>query len=135
MASIVNWAAERRLLQTVILAASLVPIAAGLFGVFGGLTDPTSVVPGIESHVRHLSGLELAIGLGFAWCAWRIESRTNAFRLLAVLVFIGGITRLLGVTATGLPIAATLPLIMELGVTPLICLWQARIAEVPHDRM
>jgi hypothetical protein len=50
-------------------------------------------------------------------------------RLLTAIVFIGGLGRLLGDVLHGFPKGPmTWALGMELVVTPLICLWQARVA-------
>jgi hypothetical protein len=62
-----NPATERRLLQIAVAAGGLVPVSAGLLGVVFG----TGMVPdgaggvSLDSHVRYLSGLLLAIGIGF----------------------------------------------------------------------
>jgi len=46
-----------------------------------------------------------------------------------VIVFIGGLARLLGLMLTGVPSLTMLGgLAMELVVTPLLCLWQTRVA-------
>jgi hypothetical protein len=48
---------------------------------------------------------------------------------LTAIVFVGGLARLGGVIAVGEPSAPMLfGLAMELVVTPLVCLWQSRIA-------
>jgi hypothetical protein len=82
-----------------------------------------------ESHFRYLSGLLLAIGLCFWSTIPEIEAKTGRFRLLTLLVVIGGLGRLLGLALTGLPSLIMLgSLFLELIVTPLLCLWQTRIA-------
>lgn len=118
---------EKRLLQAVILFASLVPIAAGGYGALGGLAV-SGADPANSSHVHYLSGLLFAIGLAFAWCALRIEFRTVEIRLLTLLVVAGGIARLWGAIETGLTTITLFALFMELVVTPLLCLWQFRIS-------
>lgn len=121
---------ERRLLQQAVGVAATVPFAAGLYGVLFGpaLTgDVTSV--SADSHFRYLSGLLLGVGLCFWSTIPRIEERTGRFRLLALLVVIGGLARLLGLFLTGLPSLAMIGgLVMELAVTPLLTLWQTRVA-------
>jgi hypothetical protein len=123
----VSYARERLLLQIFILVASLVPLVAGGYGVLGNLSSD----PALGGHLRYLSGLLLAIGLAFAWCAKRIGARTIEIRLLTFLVAVGGVARLLGLPETGLSNVTLLALFMELVVTPAICLWQSRIATSP----
>ena len=125
-----NLTRETRFLQQAVGVLSLVPFSAGLFGVLFGaaLTDETVSVSG-DSHFRYLSGLLLAI----AFCFWStipaIETKTDRFRLLTAIVFIGGLSRLLGLALTGVPSIFMLGgLLVELVVTPVMCLWQTRVA-------
>lgn len=121
---------EKRLLQIALAVACLVPIlgggagvwqGAGLFGGHGG---------NLDSHVRYLSGLLLAIGLVFAASIPDIERHRDRFRLLTVIVLVGGFSRLLGVVMVGSWSQVTmLTLCMELGVTPLLCWWQNGFAQ------
>lgn len=121
---------ERRILQRVVSLAGIVPAAAGLYGVlFGaGLTGDRLSVSG-DSHYRYLSGLLFGIGLLFWSCLPGIEEKSGRFQALTVVVVIGGLSRLSGLALTGLPSLSMVgALAMELVVTPLICLWQWRIA-------
>ena len=91
---------------------------------------------GADSHFRYLSGLLLGIGLAFWSCIPRLPHHAARFQLLTFLVLIGGLARLLGLALhgwPGTPMAAAL--VMELAVTPLLCLWQRRIARLHglHD--
>ena len=121
---------ERRYLQRAVALAGLVPVSAGLFGVLFGPAitgDQTSV--SADSHFRYLSGVLLGIGLCFWATVPDIEEKTTLFRFLTVIVVIGGLARLLGLVLTGVPSLAMLGgLFMELVVTPLLCLWQWRVA-------
>jgi len=120
---------ERRALQIAILLAGCVPVLAGGAGVWHGAAA-FGPWPGAsaDSHVRYLSGLLLAIGLIYWGLVPSIERRGDAVRLLTLIVFVGGLARLAGVLFVGDPGAMRWALIMELGVAPLLCLWQARIA-------
>jgi len=83
----------------------------------------------LDSHFRYLSGLLLGIGLGFWSTIPALPSRTARFRLLTAIVVLGGLARLAALPGQGWPggpMAAAL--VMELVVTPLLCLWQARVA-------
>ena len=125
---------ERRLLQRVVAAAALVPVAAGLYGILFGVGGIGSSAPGTinisaDSHFRFLSGILTGIGALFWTCVPGIEHRTTLFRFLTLVVVLGGLARLLGLVLTGVPSFTMLAaLVMELGVTPLLCLWQTRVA-------
>lgn len=122
---------ERRGLQAAIALAVLVPLSAGFTGVVqgGAFLGITGTTRELESHLAYLSGLLLAIGLLFASTIPAIERRGGQFRLLALIVFIGGLMRLYSLATDGVPAAAHLfGLAMELGVTPALCLWQHRLA-------
>jgi hypothetical protein len=127
-----NATTERRLLQAAIIAASLVPIAAGTAGILEGpamLRGVHGPQPAdLDSHYRYLSGLLLGIGIGFIACVPRIESRGAVFRALGLAVVIGGGARLLSLLETGAPGPGHLfGLAMELGVVPVLLLWQGRV--------
>lgn len=124
---------ERRCLQAVTGLLALVPFAAGLLGGLRGPAalgiNPGLVTTDVDSHVRYLSGLLLAIGLAFWSTIPAIEKKGRRFRLLAALVFVGGVMRLLSLGAYGMPgWPMRIGLALELVVTPLLALWQARIA-------
>jgi hypothetical protein len=121
---------ERRLLQQAVAAAALIPVVAGSWGVLFGpaLTGDRLGVSG-ESHYRFLAGLLLGIGLLFWSTIPNIEATGARFRLLTLLVVIGGLSRLLGLMLTGVPSLSMLgALALELVVTPILCLWQWRVA-------
>jgi hypothetical protein len=124
---------ERRCLQAVIGLLALVPLAAGFLGGLRGPVafgiDPGAITADLDSHVRYLSGLLLAIGLAFWSTVPAIERKGRRFRLLAALVFVGGVMRLLSLGTYGMPgWPMRIGLALELVVTPLLALWQARIA-------
>ena len=120
---------EKRALQVSIAIAALLPVSAGLRDILHGLSGG---VGWADNHHRYLSGLLLAIGLGFWSAIPEIEARTARIRLLTVLVVIGGLARLLGLALgdAATPMVAT-ALVMELIVTPLLCLWQIRVIAGP----
>lgn len=116
----------KRAAQVSFAVASIVPVVAGVWGVlhpFGGS------VGSLLNHGRYLSGLLLAIGLAFWAAIPDIERRTTWIRVLTAVVVIGGACRLLGVLL-GDPLSPSVvgALVMELGVTPLLCFWQSRLA-------
>jgi hypothetical protein len=124
--------AQPGVLRVAVAIGGLVPVGAGLDGMIRGAAmlggHPAADLT-LDSHLRYLSGLLLAIGLGFWSTIPRIETRTARFRLLTAIVVAGGLGRLYGILAEGLPPAPMLfGLAMELGVTPLLCWWQGRVA-------
>ena len=120
---------ERRALQCAIILGACVPVYAGGLGVWRGAASlHASASAGADSHIRYLSGLLLAIGLSFWGCAPQVERRGAGIRVLATLVVLGGLARLGGWLFGRDPGGMRWARVMELGVTPLICLWQARVA-------
>jgi hypothetical protein len=123
-------ARERRLLQQAVAIIAMLAVAVGLYGVlFGHALTGDRVSISADSHFRFLSGLLFGIGLCFMSTIPAIETKTGRFRLLTVLVMLGGIGRLIGLMITGIPSLIMLGgLFVELIVTPVLCLWQTRIA-------
>ncbi|MDQ4061653.1 MAG: DUF4345 domain-containing protein [Pseudomonadota bacterium] len=122
---------ERRVLQASVAVLALIPIGAGAAGVLLGPAMVEAAGPNVsaDSHFRYLSGLLLAVGLGFWSTIPDIERKAARFRLLTLLVFIGGLARLMSLAQAGLPSTAMIAgLAMELVVTPLLCFWQQRVA-------
>ncbi len=121
---------ERRYLQRTVGVLALIPVATGLFGVlFGPALTGDQVSVSADSHFRFMSGLLLGIGIAFWSTIPAIEEKTGRFRLLAFLVAVGGLARLIGLLLTGVPSLYMLGgLVMELVVTPILALWQTRVA-------
>lgn len=124
-------AVEKILLQLAVGVAGLVPVSAGLAGALLGPAFVAAAVPGaidLDSHLRYLSGLLLAIGIGFWSTVPAIERKGRRFRLLTALVVCGGLARLVSLLMVGVPGPYMLGgLVMELVVTPSLAAWQARI--------
>ena len=127
----ISLTTERLLLQVAIAIGGFVPVGAGLAGGILGasMIGGAGIDASLDSHVRYLSGLLLGIGLGFWEAIPQIEKRTARVRLLTAIVVLGGLMRLVGILIVATPDASMLfGLGMELVVTPLICLWQGRVA-------
>jgi hypothetical protein len=120
---------ERRLLQIAVAAAGLVPVAAGALGAF----RPELLIggpPHALTHGAYLSGLLLGLGLAFWSLIPTIERQSRAVSLLAGMVVIGGLARALTAARLGAwDLHVIAPLIMELGVTPLLWAWQRQVAQ------
>lgn len=130
--------AEYRLLQLVVALACVVPIVTGLDGIvrgaamFPALARPAPI--DLDSHFRYLSGIFLAMGLWFASCVPDIAAKGARFRLLGTMVVVGGLARAWSWWQLGAPSHGhRLGLAMELGVVPLLLLWQASVARRHGD--
>jgi len=122
---------EKLVLQAIVAVFGLLPIGAGAAGVVMGVTmvTPGAGNPSLDSHFRYLSGLLLALGLGFWSTIPAIEKHTVRFRILTAIVFVGGLARLASLIFTGAPALPMIDgLVMELFVTPFLCWWQSRLA-------
>lgn len=125
-----SYESEKLSLQIAIAIAALLPVTAGWAGILAGsgflmLFGPAAAL----THAAYLSGLLLGIGLAFWSTIADIEKEGRLFGLLSAIVILGGLARAL--TAIRLGTASPLiaaPLLMELGVTPILWLWQRRIA-------
>jgi hypothetical protein len=133
---------NRRALQVAIAVAGIVPVGAGLAGMlmgpsFAGLGAHDAAQPiavSLDSHFRYLSGLLLGVGLVFWWTIPAIERRGQIVRALTLIVVIGGLGRALSLLELGEPGSGgmRLAILMELVVTPLICLWQHQVELQAH---
>lgn len=124
-------AIERRLLQVAVATACLVPLGIGGTSILLGpsaISATLATPPSFDSHFRYLSGIFFALGIAFASCVPAIEARGPRFRLLGAMVVTGGLARLVSLGVVGWPGAGhRFGLVMELGVVPLLMLWQWRI--------
>jgi Domain of unknown function (DUF4345) len=124
--------AEKLALQIAVAIGSLVPIGAGAAGMLLGprMLESNSIGSGdLDSHFRYLSGLLLAIGIGYATTIPRIETQGRRFRLLTFAVVLGGVGRLFSLLSVGPPSSTMVgALILELLVAPGLALWQHRVA-------
>ena len=127
---------NRRALQIAIAVAGCVPVGAGLAGIligpgFAGLGAHgvlSSADVSLDSHFRYLSGLLLAIGLIFWSAIPTIEKRGMLVRALTLIVVVGGLGRALSLFELGPPDdGMRFGLVMELVITPLVCLWQRQV--------
>lgn len=128
-----NVRIEKRLLQGIVAIACLVPLITGGQSVLHGpafLGHPPVVPIDLDSHFRYISGIFFAVGIAFATCVPAIETKGPRFRLLGALVIAGGLSRIVSLIAVGVPSTGHLfGLAMELGVVPLLLLWQAALAQ------
>jgi hypothetical protein len=120
---------EKQLLQCCVAIACIVPVIGGISGVMEGAAFLGGGNAAMDSHFRYLSGLLLGIGIAFLSGIPNIEMRSMRFRMLTFIILTGGFARLLGFLVMGNPgHSMSFALVMELIVTPALCLWQHRIA-------
>lgn len=125
---------SRRPLQWATGLLALIPLCTGLLTMMG-LGDPIYATAGLpphallDSNLRFLGGVWLVLGLALLAMLPNIERETMLFRTLWLMVFAGGIGRLLSMVLVGLPpwpfIGFT---VLELLGAPLFIAWQARLA-------
>lgn len=125
--------AEKRALQLILLALSLSPLGIGAWGALAGPHAMGGANAGAAtdaaSHFRYLSGVFLGLGVMLLACIPRIERESRLFGFICLAVVLGGAARALGVAIDDWPGAGhRVGLVLELGVTPLLLLWQRRLA-------
>ncbi len=125
---------SRRQLQVVSALLAAVPVATGALTMLG-LSDPVYAAAGLpphallDSNLRFFGGLWLTVGLAVWWLLPRIESETALFRVLWLMIFAGGVGRLLSMAFAGPPpwpfVGFTL---LEILGAPAFIAWQARVS-------
>lgn len=123
---------EKRALQVAVALGCLVPMGGGARGMWlGPQMAGAAGTADLDSHFRYLSGLLLGIGLAYLTAIPRIEQHSLRFRILTAIVVAGGLGRLASLVAVGTPsVSMTAALAMELIVTPVLALWQHRVARL-----
>ena len=123
---------EKRLLQIVVAIACFVPLSVGGWSILHGPSylGHAPVIPtDLDSHFRYISGIFFGVGLAFATCIPDLELKGPRFRLLGALVVCGGLARVVSLLDVGPPsFGHIFGFAMELGVVPLLMLWQAGMA-------
>jgi hypothetical protein len=121
---------ERRFLQITVAVAGLVPVTAGALGALRPellLGGPAHAL----THGAYLSGLLLGLGLAFWSLIPTVERQGRVFGLLTGLVVLGGLARAFTAARLGVwSLSVALPLVMELGATPALWLWQRRVSSL-----
>jgi hypothetical protein len=125
---------NKRPLQIAMCALGAVPVATGVLTMLG-LSDPIYSSAGIpanallDSNLRFFGGLWLVLGLAVYWLVPRIGEQTALFRVLWLMIFAGGIGRLVSMVFLGLPplpfVAFT---VLEVVGAPAFIVWQSRLS-------
>lgn len=123
---------ERKLLQVAFALAGLVLVGFGLAGVvFGAAFMDLSGNVVMDSYIRFLKGMLLAIGLVYWSSVPDIERRSERISLVTFILVLGAVPRLMAVIGHGVPtIGILIGLAGELIFAPLLWLWQGRVARV-----
>lgn len=125
---------SKRKLQIAMALLGAVPVITGIVTLFG-ISDPIYTSAGIpqnpllDSNLRFFGGLWLVLGLSVYWLIPRIEEQTALFRVLWLMIFAGGVGRLISMLMLGMP---PLPFvgftILEVLGAPIFIAWQSRLS-------
>jgi hypothetical protein len=120
---------ERKLLQIAIAVAGLAAVGFGLAGVlFGTAFMELSDDVVIDSYVRFLKGMTLAIGLIYWSAIPNIERHAERISLVTFILVGGAVARLMAVISHGVPtMGILLSLVGELIFVPLLWIWQRHV--------
>lgn len=129
---------SKRKLQVATAILAAVPTITGLLGM-SGLGDPLYAslnLPSdatLDSNLRFYSGVWLGVGLAAFWLLPRIEHETHLFRALWLMIFIGGLGRLISLLMVGLPFAPFVGFtLLEILGAPLFVYWQQQVARAAN---
>jgi hypothetical protein len=119
---------EKRMLQLAFSVTCLVPLLAGGVAIMRGAAMLGGATVDLDNHFRYLSGLLLGIGLAFLSTVPHIEEKADTIRMLTFLVMMGGAARAIGFLHEVPSPSMQAALVIELFVTPMLCLWQSHVA-------
>jgi hypothetical protein len=126
---------NKRPLQVVSTLMGLVPVGTGLVQLMG-IHDPLYAslnLPAdatLDSNMRFLAGVWLGLGLASLWLVPRITQETVLFRFLWLMIFLGGVGRLVSMASVGLPLAPFVAFTaLEVLGAPLFVYWQHRVVQ------
>ena len=123
----------KRTLQVVLSLLSLLPLVVGTLGFIYGaaLFAPASgVTPKLDSQYRFVAAWDVGLALIVWWIISQIERQTTLFRLICMVVFVGGCGRVVSWFVVGSPGTLFLAVTgLEL-LIPLLIPWQAKVARL-----
>jgi Domain of unknown function (DUF4345) len=123
----------RRSLQITLLILSIIPFVFGLTGVIfgtGRFLDDAAIVPQLDNQFRYLSGIYLLVSFFIWWMVPTIERHGTLIRIMALVLFIGGLARAVSwATVSQPPFFQIGAMILDLSM-PLLAIWQAKVARV-----
>jgi hypothetical protein len=125
---------SQRPLQIATGALAVVPVVTGVLGMLG-LNDPLYAamhLPSdatLDSNLRFYGGVWLGLGLCAFWTIPGIARKTAVFRVLWLMIFIGGIGRLVSLLLVGVPFRPFIGFtVLEIVGAPIFVWWQGRVA-------
>lgn len=84
--------------------------------------------------MRFLASVWLGLGLASWWLVQRIAQETVLFRFLWLMIFLGGIGRLVSMVNVDLSLTPFIGLtVLEIVGAPLFVFWQHRVARNEND--
>ena len=126
---------NKRPLQVVSALMGLIPVTTGMVQMMG-IHDPLYAslnLPAdatLDSNMRFLAGVWLGLGLASLWLVPRITQQTVLFRFLWLMIFLGGIGRLLSMASVGWPLTPFIAFTaLEVLGAPFFVYWQHRVAQ------
>jgi len=123
----------KRGLQIVLIILSLIPLYFGITGTLFGAGQwiaADAVTPAIDNQYRYLSAFYLVLAFLIWWMLPNIEKHTMLVRLIVLAIFLGGLARLYSAITVGTPpVPNIVGTALELG-SPILALWQARVAKL-----
>lgn len=124
---------NKRALQITLYALAAIPVFTGIITLLG-IYDPIYKGAGIpdnallDSNLRFFGGIWLVLGMALYLQIPKIEENTYVFRLLWIMIFVGGVGRLISMFSLGMPpwpfIGFT---VLEIVGAPLMIMWQNKI--------
>jgi hypothetical protein len=125
---------SKRKLQVATAILAAVPVVTGLLGMTGvgdplyaSLNLPRDAT--LDSNLRFFAGVWMGLGFVAFWLVSRIEHETVLFRAVWLMIFMGGIGRLLSLLMTGMPFPPFVGFtLLELAGAPLFIWWQSAVA-------
>jgi hypothetical protein len=126
---------NKRPLQIVSALMGAVPVITGIVQMMGihdplyaSLQLPEDAM--LDSNMRFLAGVWLGLGLASWWLVPRIAQETMLFRFLWLMIFLGGIGRLVSMASVGMPLTPFIGFTaLEVLGAPLFVYWQHRVAQ------
>lgn len=126
----------RRGLQITVFILSLIPAWYGIRNAASGAAQflpPEHVTAAMDSQFRFQSAWYFGLALILWWIIPQIEKQGALFRIIALAIFLGGLSRLYSYYTLGPPPGSgTTAMVLELAL-PLLVVWQARIADTQKE--